>query len=38
MSKFKVQIKSKAQSEKNIIFDFLFEEKDVLTFSHLNFI
>jgi len=37
MSKLKVQMKPKAQSEKCVIFDFLADGK-TLTFCHLSFI
>jgi len=38
MSKLKVQMKSKAQSEKRMPFDFVVKEENILTFSHLSFI
>jgi len=37
MSKLKVQTKSEAQIER-MIFDFLVEEENISTFSHLSFI
>jgi hypothetical protein len=38
MTKLKVQMKSKAQSEKRLILDFVVKGKDILTLSHLSFI
>jgi len=38
ISNVKVEMKSKAQSGKRMIFDFLVEGENILTFSHLSFI
>ena len=38
MTKLKVQMKSKAQSEKWLILDFVVKGKNILTLSHLSFI
>jgi hypothetical protein len=38
MSNVKVQMKSKTESGKSMIFDFLVEVKNILTFSYWNFI
>ena len=38
MTKLKVQMKSKAQSEKGLILDFVVKGNNILTLSHLSFV